>query len=490
MVVPYPVSRLTRRHVLARSASLALVTLLAACSTRQPVATISPTATPLAPSSPTPQPPLATATVVPTIVPRPRIDLSPSPALVDTLVSLRLIGFPPGQNVMLAATIPVAGAGVYRSSASFRADAQGAIDVATQAPLPDTTHDPQPLSATYNAPDAMGLFWSMALTPDANVPAISSRVYAVPPPWTMAFTASVAGTMVASATIERRFVDPAVTRIPIRDQGLVGTLFLPGDPGAHPGVLTWGGSSGGYAESQAALLASHGFAALALAYFGVPPLPDNLLNIPLEYVATAIAWMQAQTGVDGARLAALGTSRGGELALLVGATFPQIRAVVGYVPSGLLWPGNDNTGRHQPGPAWTYQGMPLPYVTTATSYFGTRYADPTDLARATIPVERINGPVLLISGEDDALWPSTELAQRVMDRLAQYHHPYPDQHLHYAGAGHSIGQPYRPTTALASGFNPTIGATENDGGNAKGYAAAIADSWPKVLAFLHDSLTM
>ncbi len=489
MVAPYPVSRLTRRHLLARSAVLALATLLAACSTRQPPATISPTGTPLTPSSLTPQPPLATATVVPTIDPHPRIDLFPSPALVDTPVSLRLIGFPPGQDVMLAATMPVAGVGVYRSFASFRTDAQGTVDVATQAPLPDTTHDPQPLSATYNAPDAMGLFWSMTLTPDANVPATSSRVYAVPPPWAMTFAASVAGATVASATIERRFVDPAVTRIPIRNQGLVGTLFLPGDPGSHPGVLTWGGSSGGYTESQAALLASHGFAALSLAYFGVPPLPDNLLNIPLEYVATAIAWMQAQAGVDGARLAVLGGSRGGELALLVGATFPQIRAVVGYVPSGLLWPGNDNTGRHQPGPAWTYQGMPLPYVTTATSYFGTQYADPTDLARATIPVERIGGSVLLISGEDDALWPSTQLAQMAMDRLAQYHHPFPDQHLHYAGAGHNIGQPYRPTTAL-SGYNPTVRATENYGGNAKGYAAAIADSWPKVLAFLHDSLTM
>ncbi len=156
MVAPYPVSRLTRRHVLARSASLALATLLAACSTRQSPATLSPTGTQLAPSSPTPQPPLATATVVPTIEPRPRIDLSPSPALVDAPVSLRLVGFPPGRDVMLAATIPVTGAGVYRSSASFRADAQGAVDVATQAPLPDTTHDPQ-IAATYNAPDAMGL---------------------------------------------------------------------------------------------------------------------------------------------------------------------------------------------------------------------------------------------------------------------------------------------------------------------------------------------
>ena len=222
--------------------------------------------------------------------------------------------------------------------------------------------------------------------------------------------------------------------------------------------------------------------------FRVPPLPDNLLNIPLEYFETAIGWLQAQPGVNGDRLAVVGTSRGGELALLVGATFPQIRAVVGYVPSGVLWPGNDNTGRPQPGPAWTYRGTPLPYITTARSYFGTRYADPADLARATIPVEKINGPVLLISGEDDALWPSTQLAQIAMDRLAQYRHPFPDKHLHYAGAGHLIGEPFLPTTALASYYDPTVEKTLNVGGNAPGYAAAAADSWPQVVSFLQNSL--
>lgn len=451
----------SRRQLLGGSASLALSALLAACSMGQSAAVTAPTPTESAAVSPQPQ-----------------IAISPRSALIDAPVALRITGLPPQQEVSLAATVTSA-AGTYRSFAAFLSDVRGAVDVASQAPL----------SGTYSDPDAMGLFWSMTLAP-GTTPASPSptRVFAVSPPWAIAFTASVGGTMVASATIERQFVDPAVTRIPVSDQGLVGTLFLPAGPGPHPGILSWGGSSGGYAESQAALLASHGYAALALAYFGVPPLPENLLNIPLEYFETAITWLQAHAGVNGERLAVVGTSRGGELALLVGATFPQIKAVVGYVPSGVVWPGNDNSGRPQPGPAWIYRGMPLPFVTTARSYFGTRYADPTDLARATIPVEQINGPVLLISGEDDALWPSTQLAQVAMDRLAQHRHPYPDKHLHYAGAGHLIGQPYRPTTALTAGYNPTVGTAEAYGGNAKGYAAAAADSWPQALSFLRDSI--
>ena len=447
-------SRLTRRQLLRRSASLVLTALLAACSTRRPTVVIPPTLASSPSSSPTVQPPTV-APILPTVIPQPRIDISPISALVDTPVTLQLTGFPPQQDVSLAATVSST-VGVYRSSALFRSDAQGMVDVSTQAPL----------SGTYSAPGVMGLFWSMASTPGTGTSLPPSRVFEVVSPWAMTLTATVAGTTVASVTLDRRFVDSAVTRTPVRDNGLIGTLFLPESPGPHPGVLSWGGSSGGYSETQAALLASHGYAALSLAYFGIPPLPENLLNIPLEYFETAIGWMQAQEEVNSDRLAVIGTSRGGELALLVGATFPQIKAVVGYVPSGVLWPGNDATGRHQPGPAWTYRRTPLPFVTTATSYFSTQYADPADLARATIPVEKINGPVLLISGEDDALWPSTKLAQIAMDRLSQYQHAYPDRHLHYAGAGHLISEPYLPTTALTSYYNPAVNATLNVGGNA------------------------
>ena len=50
---------------------------------------------------------------------------------------------------------------------------------------------------------------------------------------------------------------------------------------------------------------------------------------------------------------------------------------------------------------------------------------------ATIPVERIDGPVLLISGGDDAMWPSALMAGKVAARLAAHHHPYPVENLVY-----------------------------------------------------------
>ena len=107
--------------------------------------------------------------------------------------------------------------------------------------------------------------------------------------------------------------------------------------------------------------------------------------------------------------------------------------------------------------------------------------------QATIPVERIKGPILLVSGEDDRIWPSTLMSEMVMDRLRQNGHPYHFEHLRYKGAGHNVGVPYGPTTATS--IRPTASGTVWAlGGTAKDNAFANADSWPKVLTFLEKSL--
>ena len=92
---------------------------------------------------------------------------------------------------------------------------------------------------------------------------------------------------------------------------------------------------------RAAHLAARGYAALALAYFGTEHLPPTLAEIPLEYFETALAWLARQPEVDPDRLGVAGVLRGGELALLLGATFPALRAVVADVPSPCA------QGRHQ-----------------------------------------------------------------------------------------------------------------------------------------------
>jgi dienelactone hydrolase len=286
-----------------------------------------------------------------------------------------------------------------------------------------------------------------------------------------------------------------VRRVEARERGLVGMLFLPLGAGPHPGVIVLGGSSGGMREPVAALLASHGCAALALAYFGAEGLPPRLSNIPLEYFEAALDWMAARPEVRGGRCALLGTSRGAELALLLGTTFPQVGAVIAYAPSGVLWGAVGAAG-----PAWTYRGEPLPVVPdrvppeldaemsdrepiSAAEWYLYNLEDEAALGPATIAVERIAGPVLLISGEDDQMWPSTLMAERIMRRLAEHHFAWPYRHLRYPDAGHLIGSPWQPTT-VNTRRHPTAGATFAYGGTPTGQAHANADSWNTVLEWL------
>jgi dienelactone hydrolase len=256
-------------------------------------------------------------------------------------------------------------------------------------------------------------------------------------------------------------------------------------------------------EVQAALLAAHGYASLALAYFAYQHLPPQLANIPLEYCETALTWLQTQPRVLSDRVGVIGTSRGGELALLLGATFPQIRAVVAYVPSNVLWEG---IGPDLPAgtPAWSYRGRSLPVIRerltpeqiqavvqhkpiAMTPLYLPTLDDGSAVAAAAIPVERSQAAILLISGQDDQMWPSSRMADMVIDRLHMHHYPYHYIHLSYPHAGHWIGTPYFPASTTC-GHHAVNGELYAYGGTVVGNAFAMSDSWRQTLKFLEQHL--
>jgi len=103
----------------------------------------------------------------------------------------------------------------------------------------------------------------------------------------VALSVEAAGTVVARATLRRRLTSPAVRvrRLTVRRDAVYRYVFSPAPAGhaRRPAVLAFGGSSGGDSViDQAALLATHGYPALALAYFKAPGLPKRLVDIPLE----------------------------------------------------------------------------------------------------------------------------------------------------------------------------------------------------------------
>ncbi len=249
---------------------------------------------------------------------------------------------------------------------------------------------------------------------------------------------------------------------------------------------SWAGRRAVGAARATWRLAAAGFDAIAVSYFGEPGQSSRLDQIPIEPVARAREWLEARPG-PGEAIAVLGVSKGGELALLTASRDPAIKAVVAAVPSNVVWQGIDMQGG-MTGSSWTADGVPLPYVPYDLSNGFTSvhalYAGSLDSAPAgsEIPVEQIAGPILLVSGQADSLWPSTEMANRVEQRLRANGFPHGVTHLAYPDAGHAVfGAPVRADT-------PGLERVLSVGGTIDGLVAARADGWPRVLAFLKDAL--
>jgi dienelactone hydrolase len=394
-------------------------------------------------------------------------EISPNRVMADESATILVHGLDPNERITLRAELTDGAGHAWAAHAEFAADSGGAVDVSKQAPV----------AGSYKDVSALGLIWSM--TPvEKNV-----ALYQAPRslgPQMVRFHLLRKGQEVSSAQLEQVTVADGVERIPVHDGALRGVFLAPAARERHPGVLVVSGSNGGVPLRPAAWLASHGYAALALAYFHYEDLPAKLESIPLEYFQSALEWMSQRPEVLPDRLAVSGQSRGGELALQLGSMFPAIRAVVAYAPSNTRRPAC--CGGNSVPYAWTWRGQPLAYLPIGAGL-------QSELAmRATIEVERTQGPILMVSGQEDGVWRSSTMADMVVSRLKGAHFPYEVLTLKYPHAGHSAGRP-EITPAWHEGVRQPLSGREMDlGGTPKGDAESSLDSMPKVLEFLRKSL--
>jgi dienelactone hydrolase len=422
-----------------------------------------------------------------------RITIQPDALTLDTELRIRLVDLPARHAVTVRSSAADGWGRPLGAHATFEADDGGAVDLATQAPT----------AGTYASGDPMGLVWSMSPVP--GVPR-DDPPHGILPPAALTLTAELDGAAIATTTIDRLRLPEDVTRTPIREHGLVGTLFHPIDDGPRPAVILLGGSEGGLHELDAALLANHGFAVLALAYFGTDGVPPFLVDIPLEYFETAIGFLQAHPTVADRPIGIIGGSRGGEAALLIGSTLDGVGAVVSTVGSGVLTQGIGHGATFQeivgtPVPSWTWRGKPLPYLRNRITpglrrqigsgepvelglAFEPGMADAAEVEACAIPVERIHGAVLLVSAGDDRMWPCGPMSEVAADRLSAAGITH--EHLHLADAGHPIAPPpYGPATDLVS---PGPGVTFAMGGTPAANAAARVTAWRRSIEFFQEHL--
>lgn len=428
-----------------------------------------------------------------------RLQVSPaSDVLVGTPLSLQVTDLPPGATVTVRSERaardwsrrPV----LYRAEARFVADAAGRIDLSRSAPV----------EGSYQGADAQGLFWS-ATRIDAPVPdgLGESQVR-------LSVRDHERELDARTLTLRRRHAQLERTPVP----GFPGAVLarLPGTT-PRPALIALGGSEGGSVavRGQAELLASHGFAVLALPYYSpggwsasgptppeLPDLPAAFADIPLERLEQARDWLRRQPGVAGDRIGVFGISKGAEFALSAAARMSWPKAVVAVVPSDVHWEGWGPGVEPGKRSSFSWRGRPLPFVPyegfeQEMQGFGNgasvrllrpheagRAAHPQAVAAARIPVEDYAGPLLVIGGGDDQVWASGRMAQAIAERRAAAGRE--TESLIYPDAGHALSTPgWSPTTAFNAGPMKMGGQPAADG-------RAVADAWPRTIAFLRRTL--
>ncbi|MES2345758.1 MAG: acyl-CoA thioesterase/bile acid-CoA:amino acid N-acyltransferase family protein [Chlamydiota bacterium] len=416
----------------------------------------------------------------------PSIRVTKPIALIDEEIGIEIRGLRPFQHVVLHAHTIDAKEIAWSSEAVFCSDERGRVRLTKNAPL----------EGSYRGVDSMGLFWSMQSDKGPETE------FHVPDEMIIDLDLIIETQPIASKTIKRLKKSPEVKSFTINEKGLVGHLYLPPSSQPLPIIITLNGANGGISKEKAQLLASRGFAVLALGYFGLKGLPEKLENIPIEYFAKALEWVQAQPDLDDKHIGLFGISRGAELALLLGTHFPdKIHAIVAVAPSSVTFGALENTTI----PAWLLNGKPMnPYPilprTQLPTLLGKDPKHPLEIApliakameknpsfeRASIPVEKIRCPLLLISGDDDKVWPALLFASQIKQRLEEKNSKIFIKHYHYLKAGHQIGLPFIPNSTLY--YHPSSQLWFSTGGTPQDNAKASRDSWEKTLVFFQNKL--
>ena len=307
--------------------------------------------------------------------------------------------------------------------------------------------------------------------------------------------------LVGSVTMERWYVIPGVQRIPIRQSGLVGTLFIPpkssGEEkktGVFPTVLDLHGSMGGLTEYRSGLLASRGFMSFVVAFFNVASsnLPKKLEDVRLDYIGRAGRFLARHPLSIPGGIGILGSSTGGQVALAASVAFPDLIRAVVCVSGGTI-----HTGRHTMLLADSSDCSSAPQDLSELTFrerdgamntrglwkhgVGPVRENPYDIA-----LWKSHAAYFFVTGCLDKVSPSHEMANRAVGILAERGHPYPVYHCSAGGAGHLMYPHHIPFTDTL--FHTAMQVVMEMGGRASQHAQSTLYAWKAALQFLRTQL--
>ncbi|XP_005382858.1 PREDICTED: bile acid-CoA:amino acid N-acyltransferase-like [Chinchilla lanigera] len=410
-----------------------------------------------------------------------QLTATPQSALVDEPVQIRVTGLSPFQVVCLQASLTDEKQTLFRSEAYYKANEAGEVDLERDAAL----------GGDYVGVHPMGLFWS--LKPEKLLTRLMKRDVMNSPfqvqlqlfePYFPVQYESARAPM-ASLTVERWYVAPGVTRIPVREGRLRGALFLPPGEGPFPGVIDLFGGTGGLLEFRASLLASHGFASLALAYWRYDDLPAFLEKVDLDYFEEAANFLLRHPKVSSPGLGLVSVCKGAEIGLSMAIHLKQITATV-LINGANFIISNPHI----------YHGRiiqpavcSIEYKSTNALGFAEFYQVYTkseiDISQSFLPIEKAQGHFLFIVGEEDKNLNSKVHAEQATEQLRR-NGKNNWTLLSYPGAGHLIEPPYSPLCRASR--IPFVVPTIHWGGEVIPHAAAQEHAWKEIQKFLRKHL--
>ncbi|KAK3512637.1 hypothetical protein QTP70_018771 [Hemibagrus guttatus] len=252
----------------------------------------------------------------------------------------------------------------------------------------------------------------------------------------------------ATVSLHRWYMAPGVRRIEIRQNRVVGTLFLPPGPGPFPAVVDLWGLAQGLIEYRAALIASHGLACMTLSYFDHKDLPG-----PRKRINVGDSYLKPRCVV------------------CINGTFCSINKFFGEDGENINeeqkhWNINDQG-------CVSFRDFCLPSTVPPENF---------------VQIEKLHCPLLFVIGEDDLCCPTVENADEIERRLHAAGKSHLFTRVSYPGAGHLIEPPYTPTCHTSTWASQPTHTIIQWGGNLQQHAAAQKDSWPRILTFLESNL--
>ncbi|XP_070701391.1 acyl-coenzyme A thioesterase 6-like [Pempheris klunzingeri] len=402
-----------------------------------------------------------------------RLMLLPSArCLFDEPVHVKVAGLRSRQVVTMRARSTDEKGVTFRSSASYRADGSGEIDL---------QRDPS-LSGSYVGVEPMGLLWSMrADTLHKRFQKTNSLK-----PHVVKFSVHEeegGGRMLAEATNERLLIGDGVSRLPLKEGNIRGVLFTPPGEGPFSAILDLGTF---LSEKRACLLANKGYVVLAVAVFNDKS--ANLKEMHLDYYEEAAEILRQHPKVGSKGIGVISLSKSGDLALSIASYLPGVEATVWI--NGCC----ANTAL----PLFYKKSQILPalmfdiskVIPTESGAAISKYAvnDPQaeENKGSLVPIERAEGRFLFVAAEDDMNWDSKAYMEMMEERL-KHHGKDNFETVCYPGAGHVLEPPYG--AYCPSSRHGIVDSKVLWGGEPRSHAAAEVHLWKKIQEFFRTHLS-